>query len=119
VDRKVDTRTKIVPPQEAARLAASGAVVVSGYFDPLLAAHAERLRQLKGAGGPLLVAIAEPGNPILPARARAELVAGLAVVDYVAESLDGIVPHARMEQEDELRLEDLIAHVHARQRAAS
>jgi hypothetical protein len=65
------------------------------------------------------VAIAEPPYPILPARARAELVAGLAVVDYVAESLNGLVPRTRLEQEDERRLEDLIAHVHARQRAAT
>lgn len=112
----MDTRTKIVPAAEAARLAAAGVTVVSGYFDPLLAAHAERLQQLKR---PLLVAIAEPVDPILPARARAELVAGLAVVDYVAESLDGLAPQTRLEAEDERRLQDLIAHVHARQGAAS
>jgi bifunctional ADP-heptose synthase (sugar kinase/adenylyltransferase) len=115
----VDTRTKIVPAAEAVRLAAAGVTIVSGYFDPLLAEHAERLRQLKQGGTPLLVAIAEPSYPILPVRARAELLAGLEVVDYVAESLDGLTPHARLEKEDDRRLEDLIAHVHARQRAAS
>jgi hypothetical protein len=115
----VDTRTKIVPAAEAARLAAAGVTVVSGYFDPLLAAHAERLQHLKQASTPLLVAIAEPPNPILPARARAELVAGLAVVDYVAESLDGLSPETHLEQEDERRLQELIAHVNTRQSAAS
>ena len=237
----MDTRTKIVPFEEAVRLAAAGAIVVSGYFDPLLAAHAARLREIKGAGGAgpaehaarggesaggvalaeqaarvgesveagsalteqaeqgggraeagtalaeqaaragesagagkiargdeaarggegtgaaevkaaepaarlrgikgsgsiapgeqagrvgessgagrvLLVAIAEPESPILPARARAELVAGLAVVDYVVESTEGLTPGTRLEKEDEQRLTDLIAHVHARQRAAS
>jgi glycerol-3-phosphate cytidylyltransferase-like family protein len=115
----VDTRTKIVPLAEASRLAAAGAFVVSGHFDPLLAAHAEQLRQLKPSGAWLLVAIAEPSNPILPARARAELVAGLAVVDYVAESVDGLTPQKHLEPDDERRREDLIAHVHARQRAAS
>ena len=113
----MDSRTKIVPAAEAARLAAT-VTVVSGYFDPLLAAHAEQLQQLKHAGTPLLVAIAEPPRPILPARARAELVAGLAVVDYVTESVDGLTPHTRLEEEDQRRLEDLIAYVHARQRAA-
>ena len=115
----MDTRTKIVPSEEAARLAAGGAVVVSGYFDPLLAAHADRLRELKGSGARLLVAIADPPNPILPVRARAELVAGLAVVDHVVESVDGLTPGTRLEQEDEQRLRELIAHVHARQSAAS
>jgi glycerol-3-phosphate cytidylyltransferase-like family protein len=115
----VDTRTKIVPSEEAVRVAAGGAVVVSGYFDPLLAAHAERLLELKGSNARLLVAIADPPNPILPVRARAELVAGLAVVDHVAESVDGLTPHTRLEREDERRLQDLIAHVHARQSAAS
>jgi bifunctional ADP-heptose synthase (sugar kinase/adenylyltransferase) len=115
----VDTRTKIISAAEAARVAASGAIVVTGYFDPLLAAHAERLAGLKRAGLPLLAAIAEPENPILPARARAELVAGLAVVDYVVESAEGftpcLIPNCRLEQEDRARLEDLIERVHARQ----
>jgi bifunctional ADP-heptose synthase (sugar kinase/adenylyltransferase) len=115
----VDTRTKIVPAAEAARLAANGVMVVSGYFDPLLSAHPEQLLALKPEGGSLLVAIAEPPNPILPARARAELLAGLAVVDYVAESVEGLEPETRLEDEDERRLADLIVHVHARQRAVS
>jgi bifunctional ADP-heptose synthase (sugar kinase/adenylyltransferase) len=119
----MDTRTKIVPLAEAQRIAAAGATIVSGYFDPLLASHAERLQTLKREGAPLLVLIADPGHPILPVRARAELVAGLAVVDYVAdyvvESAGGLAPHVRLEQEHGRRLDQLIEHVHARQRAAS
>ncbi len=119
----MDTRTKIVSAAEAGRIAAAGATVVTGYFDPLLAAHAERLIALKRAGLPLLVAVADPENPILPARARAELLAGLVVVDHVAESVDGLtpglLPNFRMEREDELRLDALIEHVHSRQQAAS
>ncbi len=115
----MDTRTKIVPLTEAQQIAARGAIVVSGYFDPLLAGHAERLHSLKREDTPLLVLIADPGNPILPARARAELVAGLAVVDYVVESGNGLMPHIRLEQEHDKRLDELIEHVHARQRAAS
>jgi bifunctional ADP-heptose synthase (sugar kinase/adenylyltransferase) len=119
----VENRTKIISGAEAVRIAASGAIVVTGYFDPLLAAHAERLAGLKRAGLPLLAAIVEPENPILPARARAELVAGLAVVDYVVESAEGLAPgltpNFRLEQEDQARFEDLIEHVHLRQVAAS
>jgi hypothetical protein len=114
----LDTRTKIVSTEEAARLAAAGATVVSGYFDPMVASHAQRLAQVKCAGAPLLVLIASPDHAILPARARAELVAALRVVDYVAESCD-VPGHFQLEQEDTRRLTALIEHVHARQRAAS
>ena len=115
----MDTRTKIVPIEEVARLAESGATVVSGYFDPLLASHAGRLQDLKRSGVPLVVLIADKDDAILPARARAELVAGLQVVDYVAQSLDGIQPHHRLEEEDQRRLEEVIVRVHARQGAVS
>jgi bifunctional ADP-heptose synthase (sugar kinase/adenylyltransferase) len=111
----VDTRTKIVPYSDAARIAVDGATVVSGYFDPLLVSHADRLERLKRAGAPLLVLISDPERAILPARARAELVAGLKVVDYVAEGGEGIPIHHRLEEEDRRRLEELIAHVQARQ----
>ena len=113
----MDTRTKIVPTEEAARISAGGATVISGCFDPMIAAHAERLQQLKRAGTPLLVAITDPPNPVLPARARAELVAGLAVVDYVTESASGLTPQVRLEQEHQRRFDQLIELVHARQRA--
>ena len=93
--------------------------MVSGYFDPLLASHAARLNELRGDGKPLIVLIASSPDSIFPARARAELVAGLRVVDYVVESVDGMSPQIRMEQEDLARLEKLIEHVHSRQRAAS
>jgi len=113
----VDTRQKIVDRAEAARIAAEGATVVSGYFDPVLASHAERLAALKSSG-PLLIAIVSRPDSILPARARAELVAGLRVVDYVVESDEGLAASTRLEQEDTARLAKLIAHVHARQAAS-
>lgn len=115
----MDTRTKIIDSAEAARVAQAGATVVSGYFDPLVASHADRLSGLKRDGAPLLVLIATPTNAILPARARAELVAGLTIVDYVCDSPDGIAAQIHLEKEDGARLEKLIAHVHARQQAAS
>lgn len=115
----MDTRTKIVSAHEAANLAARGATVVSGYFDPLVASHARRLKELKRDGVPLLVLIGTPRNPILPARARAELVASLRVVDHVAELAGGLQAEFRLEEQDSADLEMLIRHVHSRQRAAS
>ena len=58
--------------------------VVTGCFDPLIAAHARRLKALQDGGAALMIVVADPPRPILPARARAELVAGLSVVDFVA-----------------------------------
>jgi len=115
----LDTRKKIISASEAAQIAASGATVASGYFDPLIASHGERLGQLKTAGEKLLVLIATPADPILSAAARAELVAGLRTVDYVAEMADGLTAHIRLEQEDGERYRALLHHVHARQKAAS
>jgi bifunctional ADP-heptose synthase (sugar kinase/adenylyltransferase) len=115
----MDTRNKILDATQAAQIAASGATVVSGYFDPLVASHAERLAALKPAGAKLLVLIATPADAILPAAARAQLVAGLRAVDYVAEFADGLTPQIHLEQEDAERFAALLAHVHARQKCAS
>jgi len=111
----LDTRTKIVDAAQASSIAASGAIVVSGYFDPLVASHAERLASLKN-GKKLLVLIATPENAILPAAARAELVAGLRAVDYVAELVTGLTSHVNLEEEDAERFSALLQHVHARQK---
>jgi hypothetical protein len=107
---------KIISVEEAARL---GGTLASGYFDPLLASHTTRLAELKRDGVPLIVLIATSKDSILPAQARAELVAGLRVVDYVVASVEGLTPHVRLEPEDVMRREKLIEHVHARQQAAS
>ncbi len=115
----MDTRKKIIGATEAAAIAASGATVVSGYFDPLVASHAERLAALKPNGAKLLVLIATPGNAILPAAARAELVAGLRAVDYVAELTAALSPQIHLESEDAERFAALLQHVHARQTCAS
>ena len=109
---------------QAASIAQSGATVVSGSFDPMVASHAERLAALKRPGQPLLVLITTPLNPILDNRARAQLVAGLAVVDYVCDEPQGVTAQisldvVSLEQEHAERLTQLIEHVHARQRATS
>lgn len=114
----MDTRAKIVSADRAAELARSGATVVSGYFDPLIAAHADELEDLKQASSPLLVLIRSTENAILSARARAELVAALTVVDYVCDAECDVEPHFRLEKEHERRLKELIARVHARQNAS-
>jgi hypothetical protein len=113
----MDTRSKILSSSEAAQIALR-ATVISGYFDPLLAWHASRLEELKG-DSPLLALIATPPNPILPARARAELVAGLKVVDHVCEApapteIECIVPHFRLEDEERCNIQELIDRVHSR-----
>jgi len=118
-EANMDTRTKIVDAGQARLIAAQGATIISGHFDPLVASHAERLAELKNEDVPLLVLIATPADAILPARARAELVAGLSVVDYVCEAADGVAPHLSLEREHTERLAQLIEQVHARQRAAS
>jgi len=93
---------------------------VWGHFDPLLAAHARRLGELASPGAVLIAAVSEPARPILPARARAELVAALAAVDYVVlpgdGALDGLEADAicREEAADERRTGDLMRHVQSR-----
>lgn len=74
----MDTRSKIISSEDATGLAV--ATLVLGYFDPVLAAHVERLQAL---GGPVTVSLLDPPEEILPARARAELVASLACVERV------------------------------------
>jgi bifunctional ADP-heptose synthase (sugar kinase/adenylyltransferase) len=95
-----------------------------GYFDPLLAAHARRLREIAGPASVVFAAIREPERPILPARARAELVAALAAIDCVilAETpasenvAAGLEPDEVFldEKADERRTRDLILHVQRR-----
>lgn len=85
----MDTRAKIVSGPSCAasleqlRRAAPSLRVVSGYFDPVLASHAQRLEAARTGADALAVIVLEPPDPILPARARAELVAALAAVSLV------------------------------------
>ncbi len=93
------------------------AVLVRGYFDPLQASHARQLRDLRGKSDALVVSVEEPQHPLLPWRARAELVAGLASVDYVLS--EGDLPGAEvhdLRSEHEAARNGLAAHVVRRQR---
>jgi len=106
----VDTRTKIIPLEQARQL--SGTLWLTGHFDPLLAEHARDLRHRAAPGQTLVVEITNPENPLLPQRARAELVAALESVDYV-------VIGNGAQSDDAAITERFIHHVLNRHRAES
>ena len=86
-----------------------------GYFDPLHAGHTRRLRELCRNGERIVVAIDDPAEPILPARARAELVAALDCVAYVLLSPSRIPSNMIDErQADAMRARVFAQHVLAR-----
>ena len=125
----MDTRTKIVTPEQACALARGprNAALATGHFDVLLAAHIRELDRMRDSLPleVLLVALGTPQQPLLDARARAEMVAALAMVDYVVsledrqmESLLAAFPAeriVRLEAAHEQRMRELIQHVHRRQ----
>ena len=92
------------------RTGASSALWLTGHFDPLLAEHARKLRERVAPGQTLVVEITNPENPLMPQRARAELVAALEAVDYVVL---GNGAHA----DDASITERFIQHVLERHRA--
>jgi bifunctional ADP-heptose synthase (sugar kinase/adenylyltransferase) len=130
IEAGMDTRTKIIEPEcAAARLeelrGQGGTVtVVTGYFDVLVAAHVQRLREVGSAPGTLFVMVFDPPAPLLGARARAELVAALAMVDYVVPAAGQAAEEllrrfaasevVREESADLLRAECLSQHVQRR-----
>ena len=126
----MDTRDKIVDSSRAAQLVAglrshgSALKVVTGYFDVLIAEHSRRLLEVADGADILFAVVLDPPEPVLGARARAELVAALGVVDYVVPSgetaaqallslftADEIV---REESADLLRAHRLTEHVQRR-----
>lgn len=126
----MDSREKIVTVEQAASLAERGRAAgtrlraITGHFDPLLASHARRLAELARPDGLLFALIADPPDPLLPARARAELVAALRAVDYVILPGSAAIEAAldrlradevfREEPADRDRTSALIRHVHTR-----
>lgn len=93
------TMGQIIPFEELGslgeRLRAEGKRVVftNGHFDLLHVGHLRYLAAARGLGDVLVVGVNDdavtrqrkgPGRPIVPEAERAELVAGLACVDYVA-----------------------------------
>jgi hypothetical protein len=119
----VDTRTKIVSPQAAP----TGATIVTGTFDVIRAEDARELAAIhaRHPERPLLAVILPLADAWLSQRARAELVAGLRMVDYVLNPDDGPLDTllASLQPAEVVRLEtvhadrkrQLMEHVHRRQ----
>jgi bifunctional ADP-heptose synthase (sugar kinase/adenylyltransferase) len=85
--RLLDTRSKIMAESEAReRLEGRPTCWISGHFDPLLAEHVRLLQKWASPGRALAVEVTNPAKPLLSQRARAELVAALAMVDCVVLS---------------------------------
>jgi hypothetical protein len=84
----LDTREKIVSLESAQpHLAGGNWIVVAGFFDPLTAVQANRLAQLANSGdtdGKLFAIVLERDDALLPADARAALVAALREVKLVS-----------------------------------
>lgn len=83
----MDTRQKIVSLESLSTVLAEGEwVAVSGLFDPLTAVQAKRLAEIAKNGahaGKLLAIVFESEGTLLPAGARAILVAALRDVNAV------------------------------------
>jgi hypothetical protein len=128
----MDTRAKILTVRSA--LEAAGRIrqqgrsltVVTGYFDVLLAAqvrHLQTVRTRTGAGS-LMVVLLPWAHALLSDRARAEMVAGLGMVDFVVTAGDDDVEEflrrlpaddvisRQAADEEQTRL--LMEHVHGR-----
>lgn len=113
----LDTRGKILTAEEARqRLDKQPVCWVSGHFDPLLAEHVRRLKSCATAGKLLVVEVTNPLHPLLAQRARAELVAALAMVDHVVLSER---PQANEAGADAAITEKFILHVLSRYRKES
>jgi hypothetical protein len=111
----LDTRSKIVSAREALGMFPDGCWVRS-YFDPMLASHAARLEELS-AGRPVVLVLADPPDPLLPVRSRAELAAGLKVVRAVViQQAEPEVPRVDYDEapSDLSRRAALIERVHGR-----
>jgi glycerol-3-phosphate cytidylyltransferase-like family protein len=127
----MDTRKKIIDLARAAAIAAARrrqgepVKLVAGYFDVLTPDHVRRFRELAD-GRVIMAAVLDPPDPLLGPRARAELAAGLSMIDYVfpldsadfEQALEKIQPGEVVHEEiaDRRRSRALIEHVHRRHR---
>lgn len=122
----MDTREKIVGLDT---LQGREVTLVTAYFDPMLAWHAERLAAIRPSQGTLAACVLPLEKEILPQRARAELAAALRVIDYVlippgrdANAADELIRAlepaqvVRLDEEDLRRRAELIADVRSRQK---
>ena len=111
----MDTRNKIVLASEAESRLPHIAFLISGWFDPLLAVHATRIEEIPEQFA-VAVMIVEPPDPVLPARARAELVAALRRVELVIlDEARTLTPALRLEEEEAELRPKFLEHVLERQ----
>ena len=77
----MDSRSKIITPDRLSE----PVTLVTGYFDLLRVEHARELAAIRERTGARALAVVVLGHPrqLLPLAARAALVAGLHMVDYV------------------------------------
>ena len=105
----LDTRRKIVSIDELRRHIARGEwVAVAGLFDPLTVTQARRLAELPRKGRKVLAVVLEDDETLLPAEARAELIAALSAVDVVAIA-DGVQWRSQLETRGVEIIEDFRA----------
>ncbi len=79
----MDTKEKIIGYEHLADILKTGEwLAVAGYFDPLTAAQAIRLRDLKN-GRRLLAVVLDREDAFIPLNGRAALIAALRPVDLV------------------------------------
>ena len=116
----MDTRAKIITTEQAlARIEQGGAnlLIVTGYFDPILADHAARIAESARGGAEVIAFVAEPSQPLLPLAARLEIVAALRGVSAVAPAPASLEAKAlRFEEQDLKTREAFLDRV--RERAA-
>lgn len=111
----LDTRTKIVTGERLA-----GRTVVAAYFDPMAFSHTQRFQELAAQHGPLAVCLCDPPDPLLPAEARAQLVAACRDVELVVIGEANLSQAAQIIDEraaDLTRRAELMEHVYSRQDA--
>ena len=83
----MDTREKIVDLENLPELLSRDAwAVVPGYFDPLTAEQAQRVRSFAESGHKVLIIVQSQADSLLTAEARAELGAALRTVSAVTIS---------------------------------
>jgi hypothetical protein len=74
----------MLPVERVPALLNSGKwTVIAGLFDPMTAAQGQRIARCREGGNKLLAIVLEDGETLLPAGARAALVAALRAVDAV------------------------------------
>jgi hypothetical protein len=121
----LDTREKIVGLKDLPhRLGNANWLAVVGTFDPLTLAQADRLAELTARGRSILTVVQPGVDSLLPAEARAALIAALRSVQLVViADAASLPPHPQIEiLKDEAgerkRSAEFVERIACRQKAA-